>query len=271
MLNLLKQDVYLFQMSDILIPFALNKHGEQVSIDEVKNGLACECVCISCNSAMVARNNGTQRQPYFAHLRAGKADLKCTITFENSVFWMAEKIIKKSAEGTKLSTPSLISDYDNTTLIANSGAHQIDVETVHFFAKTSEICWTFIVDVVSRDKRHPVAVTLSFSQVLSDKGPIEHNGKLLSHLVIELSDLRKNWANKKTGFTESLCFELFENPENRSWAYHERSKIINKRLDEQNLARLEALKKNKTSKGITFSDQEKTNLDKLASDLKQWR
>lgn len=102
-------------MAEILIPFALNKHVEQVSVDEVENGLACECICISCKSRMVAKNNGNDKQYHFAHYRAGKADLKCDITFVNSLFWMSESIISTSLANIKLLTPNLLAEYDNKT------------------------------------------------------------------------------------------------------------------------------------------------------------
>lgn len=258
-------------MAEILIPFALNKHGEQVSIDEVENGLACECVCLSCNSKMVAKNQGVKNQHHFAHLKAGKAEIKCMITFENSVFWMAEELVRKSIDDIKLVTPKLLSEYDNETVVAHEGIRNLDVQTANFLPKTNELSWTFIIDVLSNERRHPLAITLSFGIGVGSKGAVEFKGKKLSNLVILLSGLYDSWEDKKSGFKESLRFELFDNPLNRRWAFHERAASIFKQLDEQNLADIAAKRKPGKYQNAMFTTKEQASLDQLLRELEQER
>ena len=254
-------------MTEILIPFALNKHGKQVSVDEVDNGLACECICISCKSRMIAKNNCSEKQSHFAHHRAGKADLKCDITFANSVFWMSESIITTSITNIKLLTPNLLSEYDNETEVTSAGIRELDVKTVDFFPKNNGSSWTFVVDVIAKERRRPLAITLSFDKGTDWHGAVSYKGKFLSNLVINLSKLHKIWRLKKAGFRESLNYELFENPNNRRWAFHERTAKVLKQLDEQRLSGISAIRQNSHSQNTMFSAKEQASLDQLYREL----
>ncbi|MBW8456982.1 MAG: hypothetical protein K0M58_00850 [Thiobacillus sp.] len=49
--------------------FALAADGRKVHVDEVANGLACECVCLKCGGKLVGRH-GDVRQHHFSHYLA---------------------------------------------------------------------------------------------------------------------------------------------------------------------------------------------------------
>ena len=59
----------MFVMSDFLrIPFGKSKiDGELVDVHDVPNGLACDCVCPSCETPLVAKNQGNDRVWHFSH------------------------------------------------------------------------------------------------------------------------------------------------------------------------------------------------------------
>ena len=50
-----------------MLVFASDASGKVVSINNVKNGKACNCFCIACNDPLVARNGGTKNAHSFAH------------------------------------------------------------------------------------------------------------------------------------------------------------------------------------------------------------
>ncbi|WP_394151079.1 hypothetical protein [Vibrio maritimus] len=50
----------------MLIPFGL-KEGKIHHVKNVPNGLACGCICPNCENKLVAKNNGEQKRPHFAH------------------------------------------------------------------------------------------------------------------------------------------------------------------------------------------------------------
>lgn len=71
------------------IPFALHQPtGRMVSAVEVKKGLACGCVCVACQSQLIARK-GEIRTEHFAHYR----DSDCPYAAESAIHWMAKQLI----------------------------------------------------------------------------------------------------------------------------------------------------------------------------------
>lgn len=230
-------------MGEILIPFALNKSGEVVGIDSVANGLACNCICISCKSPMVARH-GQYNQPHFSHLKAGTADLKCDITFENSVLWMARDIFSNTLS-LNLLTPELKSEYDHATLVTKEGVRHLDLSSVEFLPKLQTPKLTLIVDVVQGDVRRPLAITMAFGAMLACTEGVQHKGALISHLQICLDELHDAWRGMRTGFKESLSDFLLKTPGNRRWLFHERSQVVFKKLDQENVARLKEMRKSR--------------------------
>lgn len=52
---------------DIIITHA-NKNGKIVSINDVPNGINCNCTCTKCGEPLVAKNNGKVYRHFFAHL-----------------------------------------------------------------------------------------------------------------------------------------------------------------------------------------------------------
>lgn len=50
------------------LKYALDKKTRRiVGVDDVANGLACECLCPDCKQQLVAKNGGTKREHHFAH------------------------------------------------------------------------------------------------------------------------------------------------------------------------------------------------------------
>lgn len=80
--------------STVLMPFAKDaKTGLSVGIDEVPNGLACNCVCISCGMQVKARQGNKQRIAHFAHHK--KAKTECKISYWVSIRSIAEQILEQ--------------------------------------------------------------------------------------------------------------------------------------------------------------------------------
>ncbi len=54
--------------SDFLT-YALDTHGKMVYIEDVPNGLACNCICPQCHEPLIARNGGEIREHHFGFIR----------------------------------------------------------------------------------------------------------------------------------------------------------------------------------------------------------
>ena len=58
-------------VSGLLLPVAIDNHGQWRTATEVPRGMACDCRCPGCNQPVIARQ-GEHRRPHFAHpSRAG--------------------------------------------------------------------------------------------------------------------------------------------------------------------------------------------------------
>lgn len=71
--------------------YALDEKDNLVSIDEVKNGLDCNCICPSCKAKLVARNNGEIREHHFAHYK----NSSCATGYQTSLHLLAKELINE--------------------------------------------------------------------------------------------------------------------------------------------------------------------------------
>ncbi|RYY02156.1 MAG: hypothetical protein EOO53_14065 [Gammaproteobacteria bacterium] len=79
----------------MLIPYALNGDGDFVYVDEVKRGLACNCVCSECGGALVKRvSDENLKIDHFAH-------------FSNTCKAISETVLHKLIKSILLSTDTL--------------------------------------------------------------------------------------------------------------------------------------------------------------------
>lgn len=76
------------------IPFGYRKEtDEYVDVDDVENGLACNCICPSCEMRLEARH-GDEREHHFKH--HVKAEKECDFSYWVAVRSMAKQILEQS-------------------------------------------------------------------------------------------------------------------------------------------------------------------------------
>lgn len=79
----------------MLIPFGYRKEtDEYVDVDDVENGLACNCICPSCEMRLEARH-GDEREHHFKH--HVKAEKECDFSYWVAVRSMAKQILEQSS------------------------------------------------------------------------------------------------------------------------------------------------------------------------------
>lgn len=74
-----------------LLTHATNNDGQLVSINDVKNGKECNCICPACKEPLIARNNGKYRRPHFAH----SSGRDCEAAHESMLHLLAKDSIQK--------------------------------------------------------------------------------------------------------------------------------------------------------------------------------
>ncbi|HBN88539.1 MAG: hypothetical protein ACI832_000545 [Rheinheimera aquimaris] len=242
-------------MSNVLIPFAKRvSDGQVVGIDEVPNGLACNCVCLSCNAALVAKTNVTTKSAHFAHHKAGSAGEACAVTFENSVLWMASELLNKPGN---FLIPGLY-DSQYRLLVKEAVRPYEAVETVE---KGPEHLSCLML-IRHKEQIHPLGLTLYFPP---DRpiGPFKDSGTEYPHVGINLDTLHVIWASAKSNFTEALYNLIFAMPEVRDWIYHPKKVVPEPVCPQPSILPANNL--------YGFTSTELKNLDALAWSLRGWK
>lgn len=74
------------------ITYALNTKNQLVHIDEVPNGLSCNCVCPKCREILIAKNGGKIKEHHFAH----QSNADCAGGYETVLHLLAKDILKET-------------------------------------------------------------------------------------------------------------------------------------------------------------------------------
>lgn len=77
------------------LKYALRKDtNELVFVDDVLNGLQCECICTCCKKTLVAKNEGQKREHHFAHY----SGVECKNARMTALHLMAQNILQTTKQ-----------------------------------------------------------------------------------------------------------------------------------------------------------------------------
>lgn len=74
-----------------LLTYALNSENQLKNIDEVPNGLECNCICPGCKEPLIAKNEGKIREHHFAHT----SDSECVLGYQTMIHLLTKDIIEE--------------------------------------------------------------------------------------------------------------------------------------------------------------------------------
>lgn len=192
--------------STLKVPFG--KRGNQLfDIHSVERGLACDCICPSCGSPLIA-NHGDQKQKYFSHSKS--AD--CALGYETALHEMSKQILR---EARSIRAPELVCpifEYRSSEkdiqvipeqILAwpDEGLSEINIADVRpdFFAKT--LSGDLIVEIAVTHRCDPIKMQkLGFLN--------------LAAIEIDLSNLPR--VSDKEELRKKLIDELY----GKSWLTH---------------------------------------------------
>ena len=186
--------------STVLMPFAKDvKTGLSVGIDEVPNGLACNCVCTYCGMQVKARKGNQQRTAHFAHHK--KAETECKISYWVSIRSIAEQILEQA---TFIHIPKI----NDTTLIQIQSVEQ---------GYSIEYQFTF-------DLKLHTSIGTVFVYFLTSEGSTEGR-----------SDLYRDQLSSYNGNSLILEISLHSIKENHDQAKAYLSNLLINRIDNKNI------------------------------------
>lgn len=238
--------------------YALNKKGNLVSIDEVKNGLDCNCICPSCKAKLVARNNGEIREHHFAHYK----NSSCATGYQTSLHLLAKELI---SEKKKIMIPPVFCPI----------FHEDENEKEGYFFRNEEIKeeqelsdldvsletkeYGIIPDIIIKYGVYKLYVEIYVTHKVDDYKKQLVKEKGISMFEIDLSKEDRLISKKE------LSKYLFKDTSKSSWI---NNKILNKRNELEQKKKNEFIKKRELEKQKK-EQEEKIELEKILAERKK--
>lgn len=159
--------------------YALNPDGKYVYIDDVENGLDCNCSCPACGGKLIARNEGKKNKHHFAHYN--KAE--CAYVCQTNIHCLAEEILK---EEKTIMLPPDFEDCGNWRCIYEPRMFNCTIDHIESERRISDI----IPDIVITSGQATILVEIYVTHAVDDEKR-KHIQKIGTCFVVEinLSDL----------------------------------------------------------------------------------
>lgn len=138
-------------MQDIQLPYGI-KNGQLVHISEVESGIACGCVCPSCNAQLVARK-GEKVIHHFAH----HSTTPCEDALETALHLAAKDVFNEQKRITLPPVKLYVNSQCHPIILADSKV--VTIDTVHMEKKLGNIVPDLILETGGRKLLVEVFVT----------------------------------------------------------------------------------------------------------------
>lgn len=190
-------------VKQLKLTYAL-KDGEIVSIEDVKSGLTCGCICPACGDPLVAKK-GEKMMHHFAH-HAGHT---CEFGYESSLHLAAKNILSKAK---KIVIPAVYLSFPNSYKEAQliSESKEIKIDKVELEKRYSDI----VPDIVIYSGGKQLFVEIYVTHRIDDEKLNKLRKENISTIEIDLSDKRETIS------TEELTNLLLNNSEEKKWIYN---------------------------------------------------
>jgi hypothetical protein len=201
--------------SNLLIPFGL-RDGRMWRPTEVDRGLGCRCACPGCGIALVARNSGERRQPYFAHYSSGI----CLAGFESAIHLMAKQVLLGANQillpewnGTpQMPNPPTVEDGLGRRRLGRYVFRASRQATVHNAAPEKTL-GGIRPDVIAYDETGQLLIEVRVSHRVDQRKREAVQAKRYRMLEVDLSSLTVDDVSNAQRFDELVLAD----PSNRHW------------------------------------------------------
>jgi hypothetical protein len=185
--------------------------------NKVPAGLACECRCPECGSALVAKARDSHtRRPHFAHYRSSE----CKGGFETALHRMAKQLLVDhlvvavpSWDGeNEMPNPPMLRDNSGTEIAGRRVEHPGRVATLRW-ARAEERLGDYVPDVMAEDEFGRLLIEIKVTHAVDSakRRRIQSEGTRL--VEIDLSALREDDCADE----DVLIRAVLSDPKNRRW------------------------------------------------------
>jgi|GEM_PF-436552 len=183
------------------------KNGELVYIEDVENGLACECICVSCGDSLIARNNGLVKEHHFAH----KSGSECVSGYETMLHHMAKEVLAKEK---RFLLPDLYiaGEFNYNKFLVEVG-EIIDIKDVWLETKQGAIIPDLVIEY-GNDKRMFIEIKVTHA-VEPEKM------KIITRMGVDTIEVSIDRMEIPT--ISRIKDILISEKENKEWLYSERA------------------------------------------------
>lgn len=164
-----------------LMIFAESPAGDIVHIDQVSNGIHCQCVCPSCRGKLVAKNGGAERAHHFAH----GSGSECKSGPESALHLAAKYIVSL---GNQIALPP--TSYDKSL---HESIHCFDYVELEKTIRDDVDANRVIVDCYTCGPAGTLAVEIAVCNPVDDSKAILLENLQLPTIEIDLSHYLGKW------------------------------------------------------------------------------
>ncbi len=201
--------------SKVKIPFA-NQNGKIVHISEVKNGLACKCICCYCGKQLIAKNADENiKEAHFAHYKSDD----CHKSLETSIHKAAKQYL---ADTKRIVLPDIIY-YDKCYKIK---FEKVELEKIIKYENNS-----IKVDALGHiDEDRKIIIEFAVTHFSSDKKNKIFNKLKIPTVEVSLHEFCTTFDDIRNVLQASwnkewLYYPLMDNPKLNSFIKKYRSEI----------------------------------------------
>lgn len=186
------------------LTYALDKSGKMVYVDDVDNGIECNCLCPECKGKLVAKNKGKIKEHHFAHSNG----MDCPGAQMTALHMLAQQIIEEEKQ-------VMLPDYQgkyihkSTDCISFDGIRLEEVIPLHDGQIRAD-CVGYKRD--KNNNEHRLLIEILVTHEVDDNKSWLIQSLNESCIEIDLSDLIE------TGYTrDSVAKRLKEDKKDRKW------------------------------------------------------
>ena len=159
--------------------YGLTADGKYAHIDDVANGMLCNCICPACGGKLIARNGGKKNKHHFAHYSNTECDYIC----QTNIHCMAQEILQDEEY---INLPPDCEDCGNWRCLYDINAYRCHIDHIESEKRISDIIPDIVIISGSVTIFVEIYVTHAVDEIKRKK--IENLGNCFV-VEINLSDL----------------------------------------------------------------------------------